>query len=207
MEGFTINRPITNKELDNIDIEGAKELGSDLDYLKKAKSLIYSISLKNKVNYCPFLSKSFNENCVWFEIVRTPPQNNLASLIELKIKQFNTLKPTNINKKYKTLILVFPNEFIIPIQKKLDKMPDDLKTFIIKYGIVVGGFSAGDSHRVNYVIIRYLVEADISFLLNTEPVSDRILYLKNYIKKFNATLNKKQLLLVQNKLKEAELRI
>lgn len=205
MEGFTIKKPINNRELDNIGIEEDKELSSNLDNLKKAKSLVYQMSLNNKDNYCPFLSKSFNNNCVWFEVVKTLPRNNLASLIETKIEQFSTLKPTIINKKYKTLILIFPNEFDIPIQEKLDTMPEDIKKFIIKYGIVVGGFSTGGSHPVNYLIIRYLVEADLSFLLKTEPMSDRIIYLKNYIKEFSETLTQKQLTLVQNKIKEAEL--
>ncbi|MED4935971.1 MULTISPECIES: DUF6875 domain-containing protein [Heyndrickxia] len=159
---------------------------------------------RKEAGYCPFLPTALVKNGVWYEIVEQYSIENLSAFIEEKIYEFKQLPPVNSDRKYKTLILIFPNIPFRPAQEMLDAVQEELKHFIIHHKIVIGGFSSNNEHNTLHFILRYLIEQDLSFLLKTKSLTDKVNYLQSYLKTFKTTLTNKQYELATYELNKAK---
>lgn len=187
-----VNYPLTHNGVNTY-------LEEDSIHYKDAQSLVTQIAKSKNTGFCPFLPKAIESNSVWYEIVKNYIIEDFSILLEEKINQFIGLQPTNRDKKYKSLILIFPNIPFRPAQEILNSIQQELQKYIIEYKIVLGGFSNNKNNETLYLIVRHLVEADLSFLLKT-PINERVTYLENYLNIFSSSITDSQYNIAFNEL-------
>ncbi|ODG98281.1 hypothetical protein A4S05_09865 [Nostoc sp. KVJ20] len=149
---------------------------------------------------CPFVPLSLKSNTIRLAVIRTKDlySEQLEDVVgryrdiflEMDLKE----QELAINKAF---LLIFPDVHIEDATKLIDSVQQKLKPLFVESGLMIGEFhKRNDSpglHNPNFrplrspiplLAIRFMVEADLPFLLSPADPRLRIRYLEAYLKRF-----------------------
>lgn len=150
---------------------------------------------------CPFVPHSLKSNSIRLAVIRTkylyPEQ--LEEIVgryrDIFLKMEVKEQELAINKAF---LLIFPDVHIEDACKSIDSIQQKLKPFFVESGLMIGEFHKRNEtpglHNPNFrplrspiplLAIRFMVEADLPFLLSPADPRLRIRYLEAYLKCFD----------------------
>ncbi|MFN6483015.1 MULTISPECIES: DUF6875 domain-containing protein [unclassified Nostoc] len=149
---------------------------------------------------CPFVPLSLKSNSIRMAVIRTKDlyPEELEELVgryrdiflEIDVKK----QELAINKAF---LLIFPDIHIEDASKVIDSIQQKLKPLFVESGLMIGEFHKRNEspglHNPNFrplrspiplLAIRFMVEADLPFLVSPTDPTLRIRYLEAYLKHF-----------------------
>ncbi|MCW5315755.1 hypothetical protein GTQ43_18635 [Nostoc sp. KVJ3] len=149
---------------------------------------------------CPFVPQSLKSDSIRFAVIHTkdlyPEQieeivgRYRDMFIEMEVKE----QELAINKAF---LLIFPDVHIEDVSQSIDSVQRKLKPLFVESGLMIGEFHQRNEslglHNPNFrplrspiplLAIRFMVEADLPFLVSPADPHLRIRYLEAYLKCF-----------------------
>jgi hypothetical protein len=149
---------------------------------------------------CPFIPQSLKSNSICLAVIRTkdlyPKQieeiigHYRDIFLDMEVKE----QELAINKAF---LLIFPDVHIEDVSQSIDSVQQKLKPLFVESGLMIGEFHKRNEspglHNPNFrplrspiplLAIRFMVEADLPFLVNPADPRLRIRYLEAYLKCF-----------------------
>ena len=149
---------------------------------------------------CPFIPQALKSNSIRLAVIRTkdlyPKQieeiigRYRDIFLDMEVKE----QELAINKAF---LLIFPDVHIEDVSQSIDSVQQKLKPLFVELGLMLGEFHQRNEspglHNPNFrplrspiplLAIRFMVEADLPFLMNPADPRLRIRYLEAYLKCF-----------------------
>ncbi len=149
---------------------------------------------------CPFVPQALKSNSIRLTAIRAKnlESSQVEEIVLGYLDTFQELEPrareAGLNK---VILLVFPDVHIDDTDKLIDGVQQKLKPLFVEQGLMLGEFhNRTDSpglHNPNFrplrspiplLAIRFMVESDLPFLVNTDNLGLRIRYLEAYLQRF-----------------------
>ncbi|GAB1540890.1 hypothetical protein NUACC21_35590 [Scytonema sp. NUACC21] len=178
----------------------------DLPYLIEIQQWVKNFLTKPHPNLgrsgpvCPYVPHALRTNSIQLGVIRA--QNLQLQEIEQLVLGYKDiflkLEPQNKEAEIaKTILLIFPDIKLEDTSRLIDNVQKKLKGFFVDSGLMLGEFHKRNYspglHNSNFyplqspipiLAIRYMVESDLPFLVNTDNLELRIKYLNAYLKRF-----------------------
>ncbi|WP_375495418.1 DUF6875 domain-containing protein [uncultured Nostoc sp.] len=149
---------------------------------------------------CPFVPHSLKSNSIRLAVIRT--ENLYPEQLEEVVGRYRDIfleiddqeQELAINKAF---LLIFPDIHIEDASKLVDSIQQKLKPLFVESGLMIGEFHKRNEspglHNPNFrplrspiplLAIRFMVEADLPFLVSPADPHLRIRYLEAYLQRF-----------------------
>ncbi|BAT54990.1 hypothetical protein NOS3756_39660 [Nostoc sp. NIES-3756] len=183
-----------------------ERLQQDIHYLVEVMEWVKNFLAKPHADLgrsgsvCPFIPYSIKSDSILMAVIRV---KNLApkQVEDIVFKHrdiFLDIEPRDkkscINKAF---LLIFPDIDMDDAATLIDDIQQKLKPFFVEKGLMIGEFHKRTAtrglHNPNFyplrspiplLAIRFMVEADLPFLMNTENIHLRVQYLEAYLQHF-----------------------
>ncbi|MUG97530.1 hypothetical protein F7734_36490 [Scytonema sp. UIC 10036] len=178
----------------------------DLPYLIEIQQWIKNFLIKTHPNLgrsglvCPYVPHALKTNNMQLGVIRAQDLQ-LQEIEELVLNYkdiFLQKEPRNKDTELtQTILLIFPDIKLEDTARLIDSVQQKLKEFFVDSGLMLGEFHKRNYspglHNSNFyplqspipiLAIRFMVESDLPFLVNTENLELRIKYLKAYLRHF-----------------------
>ncbi|MDM9385423.1 hypothetical protein QUB80_32740 [Chlorogloeopsis sp. ULAP01] len=156
---------------------------------------------------CPFVPHSLKSNSIRLAVIRAKnlqPQQ-VEDIVKNYRDTFLEIEPQDreagINKAF---LLIFPDLDLDDAATLIDSIQQKLKPFFVEEGLMIGEFHKHTETRglhnqdfyplrspVPLIAIRFMVEADLPFLMNANNLHLRIKYLEAYLQRFEKKMKDK----------------
>lgn len=149
---------------------------------------------------CPFVPQALKSNSIRLAAIRAKnlESSQVEEIVMGYLDTFQELEPrereAGLNK---VILLVFPDVHIDDTDKLIDGVQQKLKPLFVEQGLMLGEFhnrtESPGLHNPNFrplrspiplLAIRFMVESDLPFLVNTDNLGLRIRYLEAYLQRF-----------------------
>jgi hypothetical protein len=156
---------------------------------------------------CPFVPHSLKSNSIRLAVIRA--KNLQPQQVEDIVKDYRDIflqmepqdRNVGINKAF---LLIFPDIESNDAATLIDNIQQKLKPFFVEEGLMIGEFHKHTETRGLYnqdfyplrspvplIAIRFMVEADLPFLMNANNLHLRIRYLEAYLQRFEKNMKDK----------------
>ncbi|MFQ4142701.1 DUF6875 domain-containing protein [Chlorogloeopsis sp. ULAP02] len=156
---------------------------------------------------CPFVPHSLKSNSIRLAVIRAKnlqPQQ-VEDIVKNYRDTFLEIEPQDredgINKAF---LLIFPDLDLDDAATLIDSIQQKLKPFFVEEGLMIGEFHKRTETRglhnqdfyplrspIPLIAIRFMVEADLPFLMNANNLDLRVKYLEAYLQRFEKNMKDK----------------